>query len=75
MIISLGAETPCYANNHLFLQDANVLSFYLNTSVTILTERLQHSKNRPLLENIPNLKSYIAQHLFERSYFLQFFTI
>lgn len=72
MIISLGGGTPCYANNHLFLQDANVLSFYLNTSVTILTERLQHSKNRPLLENIPNLKSYIAQHLFERSYFYNF---
>ena len=72
LIISLGGGTPCYANNHLHLQDDNVLSFYLKASIETLTSRLKQNLNRPLLENINDLNSFIAQHIFERSYFYNF---
>lgn len=72
LIISLGGGTPCYANNHLHLQNNNVLSFYLKASAVTLTNRLIHETERPLLNNIDDLYSFIAQHLFERSYFYNF---
>ncbi|HLT65668.1 MAG TPA: shikimate kinase [Flavobacterium sp.] len=72
IIISLGGGTPCYANNHLLLQNNNVLSFYLKANITTLVNRLKDAKNRPLLNNIDDLPSFIAQHLFERSYFYNF---
>lgn len=72
LIISLGGGTPCYANNHLHLQNTNVLSFYLKASLEDLINRLKQTKDRPLLNNINDLSSFIAQHLFERSYFYNF---
>lgn len=72
LIISLGGGTPCYANNHLLLQDDNVLSFYLKASIETLTNRLKHNSDRPLLKNIDDLNSFVAQHVFERSYFYNF---
>lgn len=72
LIISLGGGTPCYANNHLRLQDDNVLSFYLKANIETLTNRLKQDSDRPLLENINDLHSFVAQHIFERSYFYNF---
>lgn len=72
LIISLGGGTPCYANNHLRLQDDNVLSFYLKASIDTLVNRLKQESDRPLLENIDDLNSFVAQHIFERSYFYNF---
>lgn len=72
LIISLGGGTPCYANNHLHLQDDNVLSFYLKGGIETLTNRLKQNSERPLLENIDDLNSFVAQHVFERSYFYNF---
>ena len=72
LIISLGGGTPCYANNHLRLQDKNVISFYLKASIETLVSRLKQNSDRPLLENIDDLKSFVAQHVFERSYFYNF---
>src|SRR5690554_6539947 len=38
-VLCIGGGTPCYANNHLLLQQEDVLSFYLNTSTNcFLTE-------------------------------------
>lgn len=71
-ILSLGGGTPCYANNHLALQNENVESFYLKASISTLLSRLEKCNNRPLLNNVDDLKSYIAQHLFERSFFYNF---
>lgn len=71
-ILALGGGTPCYANNHLLLQQNDVISIYLNTSVTELTNRLEHIKEtRPLLTNLSKieLNDYIRKHLFDRSYF------
>ena len=72
LIISLGGGTPCYANNHLRLQDYNVLSFYLKASIKTLMNRLKQESGRPLLKNIDDLNSFVAQHVFERSYFYNF---
>lgn len=71
-VLSLGGGTPCYANNHLVLQRADVISIYLNTSIDELYNRLNEKKDkRPLLasKDADELKEFIAKHLFERSYF------
>lgn len=71
-ILSLGGGTPCYANNHLLLQNVNVVSIYLKTSVEELYGRLKKNKsNRPLIAEMgeEELKEYIAKHLFDRSFY------
>lgn len=70
-VLSLGGGTPCYANNHLWLKDVNVESFYLKTPLATLTNRLKNT-SRPLLQNIEDLPSFIGPHVFERSYFYNF---
>ena len=71
-ILSLGGGTPCYSNNHEFLNMDNVISIYLNTSVETLYERLLHSNSeRPLIANKSpeDMKEFIAKNLFDRSYY------
>ena len=71
-VLSLGGGTPCYANNHLLLQDSNVDSIYLKASVNTLTERLKIGKRkRPLVANLDDteLPEFIAKHLFDRSFY------
>ncbi len=71
-ILSLGGGTPCYANNHLLLQDDSVVSIYLKTSIDTLAQRLKNNvSERPLLvqNNEEPLETYIAKQLFDRSYF------
>jgi shikimate kinase len=72
MIIGLGGGTPCYANNHELLQGDNIFSIYLKASIETLFGRLVYNKSkRPLLanKNDKELKEFIAQHLFERSFY------
>jgi shikimate kinase len=72
LIISAGGGTPCYANNHLFLNRENVVSIYLKASIEILFERLKNQKvERPLVANQTDaqLKEFIAKNLFDRSFF------
>ena len=71
-ILSLGGGTPCYFNNHELLKDNNVISIYLNASVTTLYNRLLHSnEQRPLIadKNPEEMKEFIAKNLFDRSYY------
>ena len=71
-ILSTGGGTPCYANNHLLLNDEDVISVYLKASIDLLYLRLLSEKEqRPLVANKTqnDLKDYIAKHLFERSYY------
>ncbi|WP_294823720.1 shikimate kinase [uncultured Flavobacterium sp.] len=71
-ILSLGGGTPCYADNHIFLQQDDVVSVYLKTSIEEIVKRLKHEgKGRPLLDNLPEdeLPDYVAKHLFDRSYY------
>lgn len=71
-VLSLGGGTPCYANNHLLLDQEDVVSVYLKASIATLVNRLKdNSENRPVLpQNAEEpLESFIAKQLFERSYF------
>lgn len=71
-VLSLGGGTPCYANNHIFLQQDDVVSVYLKTGIEEIIKRLkQQGKGRPLLDNLKEseLHEYIAKHLFDRSYY------
>lgn len=72
LIISVGGGTPCYANNHLLLKHNNVESIYLKANVATLVDRLKQSTERPLLHNITDLPTFIAQHLFERTFYYNF---
>ena len=72
VILSLGGGTPCYANNHLFLQNEAVVSIYLKTSVEELYRRLNKNKSaRPIISEMDEdtLKEFIAKHLFDRSFY------
>ena len=71
-ILSLGGGTPCYANNHELLKSEENDWIYLKASPETLLKRLLNDRgNRPLLneKNPEELQSFIAQHLFERSFF------
>lgn len=74
-VLALGGGTPCYANNHLALQNEDVTSFYLKANVETLTERLHSEKeHRPLISSLnkEELNDYVRKHLFDRShYYLQ----
>jgi len=71
-VLSLGGGTPCYANNHLLLNGDGIFSVYLKTSIDELFRRVKkETQVRPLLadKSDEDLREFIAQHLFERSYF------
>ena len=71
-IIGLGGGTPCYANNHLLLQNQDLVSVYLKASIDTLYNRLVHNKSkRPLIAdmNEEEMKEFIAKHLFDRSFY------
>ena len=52
-VLSLGGGTPCYANNHLLLQDSSCQSFYLQTKIETLLHRLTIEKNnRPVIAHL-----------------------
>lgn len=71
-VLSTGGGTPCYAQNHLFLQSANITSIYLKASIENLIRRISSSKSdRPLLANLneDEMNDFVAKHLFERSFF------
>ncbi len=72
LIISTGGGTPCYADNHLFLNGEGIISIYLKGSIDLLYARLLNEKNtRPLVahKKEEELKEFIAKQLFERSYY------
>lgn len=72
LIISTGGGTPCYADNHFFLNYENCQSVYLSATISVILERLNSGKEtRPLVANQSEeaLKEFVAKHLFERSYF------
>ncbi|RED18903.1 shikimate kinase [Flavobacterium cutihirudinis] len=71
-IIGLGGGTPCYANNHLLLQNDDIVSVYLKASIDTLYNRLVYNKSkRPLIAemNEEEMKEFIAKHLFDRSFY------
>ncbi len=72
-ILATGGGTPCYYNNMKFINEKSI-SFFINTPLNILVERLAKNKNqRPLIKHLNNdeLMEFIAKHLFERNQFYQ----
>ncbi|MFK7033356.1 shikimate kinase [Flavobacterium oreochromis] len=71
-VLSLGGGTPCYAGNHLLLQQEDVLSVYLKASIDLLVTRLvKEADKRPLIANLnkEEMKEFVAKHLFDRNYY------
>ncbi len=71
-ILALGGGTPCYANNHRWLNGDGIASVYLKTSIDQLHHRLSSEKaHRPLIAQMDDgqMKEFIAKSLFERSYY------
>ena len=72
-VLSLGGGTPCYAGNmDILINENDLVTFYLQTSIPILKERLsRNSAKRPLISSLTEekLTEYIAKHLFERREF------
>lgn len=72
LIISTGGGTPCYYNNHEFLNGEHIVSVYLNASIDTLYSRLINEKEkRPLIANLDDIdwQEFIAKHLFDRSFY------
>lgn len=71
-IVALGGGTPCYANNHEFFKQDDVISVYLKAGIPELLRRIrQQDVKRPLLDGLADseLEEFIAKHLFDRSWF------
>jgi shikimate kinase len=71
-ILSIGGGTPCYANNHRFLNADGVISVHLKSSVKTLVMRLESEIiQRPLISGKKGkeLYEFVAQHLFERNFY------
>ncbi|QHI39178.1 Shikimate kinase [Kordia antarctica] len=74
MIISLGGGTPCYANNMNLIHEYTKHTFYLQTSIPEIINRVKDEKaKRPLISAIADedLPEFIGKHLFERNAFYQ----
>ncbi len=74
MILSLGGGTPCYANNMDLIHKYTPQTFYLQTSIPEIINRVKDEKaKRPLIRAISDedLPEFIGKHLFERNTFYQ----
>jgi shikimate kinase len=72
-ILSSGGGTPCFFNTIDFMRK-NGLVIWLNTSVSVLKERLLREKmSRPLVRTVGDaeLKSYIIRKLGERKMYYE----
>ncbi|MEM6721238.1 MAG: shikimate kinase [Bacteroidota bacterium] len=74
MILSLGGGTPCYSNNMELIHKYTKHTFYLQTSIMEIVNRVKDEKaQRPLISGISDedLPEFIGKHLFERNVFYQ----
>jgi shikimate kinase len=72
-ILSCGGGTPCFFNNIEFMKK-NGKVIWLNTSIDMLTQRLQRERvSRPLISNVDeeDLRRYIVKKLSERRMYYQ----
>tara|TARA_B100000767_G_scaffold259369_1_gene269065 strand:+ start:1447 stop:1962 length:516 start_codon:yes stop_codon:yes gene_type:complete len=74
VVLSLGGGTPCYADNMNLINTTSAISFYLQTSIKVLVDRLTKEKDdRPLIASLEDNKisEFVAKHLFERRAFYE----
>ena len=69
-VLATGGGTPCYGTIMQEINETeNVHSFFLNTSINVLTERLfKEREQRPLIAHIQTkelLQDFIRKHIFE----------
>ena len=72
-ILSCGGGTPCFFNNIEFMKK-NGKVIWLNTSIDMLTQRLQKERmTRPLISDVneEDLRRYIIRKLSERRMYYQ----
>jgi shikimate kinase len=72
-ILSCGGGTPCFFNNIEFMKK-NGKVIWLNTSIDMLTQRLQKERmSRPLISEVneEDLRRYIIRKLSERRMYYQ----
>ena len=72
LVLALGGGTPCYGTNMELIKEATPASFYLQLSISSLTQRLTNEKdNRPLVAHLDaeELPEFLGKHLFERASF------
>ena len=63
MLIATGGGTPCFYDNHAFMNSVGV-TIYLKVSLCEIVKRLQLDNKRPLLfNNKLNLKDFVREHL------------
>ncbi|WP_046371623.1 shikimate kinase [Flavihumibacter petaseus] len=73
MILSCGGGTPCFFNNIDYMKEHGRV-IWLNTSTTVLVQRLLKEKNhRPLLKDIPDdeMKAFIVKKLHDRKLYYE----
>ena len=73
-ILSLGGGTPCYADNMEVINKKNIISIYLQGSISTMVKRLIKKKaKRPLIASLSDDKipEFVAKHLFERRFYYE----
>ncbi len=72
-VVALGGGTPCYGNNLQQLQNANIITVYLNLGVELLSKRLWETREgRPVVaqqNSYEALEEFVRKHLFERGFY------
>tara|TARA_B100000902_G_C27021411_1_gene769797 strand:- start:270 stop:770 length:501 start_codon:yes stop_codon:yes gene_type:complete len=71
LIVAVGGGTPCFFDNHDFLNSIGI-TIYLKVSCGEILNRLQSNINRPLLLNNPlTLQDFITTQMMEREKYYQ----
>ena len=71
LIVAVGGGTPCFFDNHDFLNSIGI-TIYLKVSCGEILNRLQSNINRPLLLNNPlTLQDVITTQMMEREKYYQ----
>ena len=70
-IIASGGGTPCFFNNHHFMQSIGI-TIYLKVSVNEILRRIKLDNTRPLLNNNKlNLQDFVTSQLLKREKYYQ----
>ena len=70
-IVASGGGTPCFFDNHYFMQSIGY-TIYLKVSVDELLKRIKYNNDRPLLNNNKlNLRDYVTGELLKREPYYQ----
>ena len=72
-VLATGGGTPCYNDNMEYMNERGI-TIFLNTDLEIITNRLQHDRQkRPLIHglNRDEIRAYVMAHFKQRESFYQ----